>query len=90
MIRILLKIWPALIPVIIYFIWLYLASKKDIKVHDEFFEKKKRYKFYTLVATGLMIILLLLWEGITLKPSGGNFIPTHTDEKGNIIPSEIK
>ncbi len=90
MIKILLKIWPALIPVIIYLVWVYVANRKDIKVLDEYFEKRKRYGFYTLIATGLLIILLLFWEGINLKPSSGNFIPTHSDEKGNIIPSEIK
>lgn len=58
MLKIILKFWPAFTPVLIFVIWYLFTTfkKKDIKVYDEFIEKKKRYMYLTLIFTCIAII----------------------------------
>ena len=58
MLKIILKCWPAFTPIIIFTIWYLFTTfkNKDIKVYDEFLEKKKRYMYLTLIFTCIAII----------------------------------
>jgi uncharacterized membrane protein len=69
-VKLLLKSWPVLLPIIIYLIWLYKETrKKDIKVQDEFNAKKKKYMFYALSSCAIIVVLLLLFYALT-SPKG--------------------
>ncbi len=66
MIRILIELWPALIPATIFGIWYFRAvghhkRSNDPKVYDVFLEKKKKYMFYTLVSSSILVIAMLLY-----------------------------
>ncbi len=65
MIKLLLELWPAFIPSGIFLVW-YLASRKntDAQIYDEFQEKKKRYMFYSIIGSCILIIIMLLYYGL--------------------------
>ncbi len=67
MLKVLLRLWPAFLPTIVFGIWYLRAVKnKEIPgVYDAFIEKKKRFMYYTLIATFLMVIGTLLYYGLT-------------------------
>lgn len=65
MTRILLFILPAFLPIIIFLIWYYKSFKKDVKVHDEQLEKMREYRIYSIMITGILIILILLYHGLS-------------------------
>ncbi len=67
MLSVLFRLWPALIPLIIFGIWYLRAVKtKEMPgVYDVFIEKKKKYMFYTLIASFTLVILTLLYYGLT-------------------------
>ena len=74
MIKILIKLWIALIPLIIFGVWYLRAVRlnrvtNDPKVYDVFIEKKKRYIFYTLVASSSLVILMLIYFAVSEKPT---------------------
>jgi len=80
MLKILLKIWPALLPIIAYFIYLLIVRKMrkkdyidgDFKVENEKpakFSLKNRFFLITLYATFLLIIFSLIFTAIHSKPS---------------------
>lgn len=66
MLRAILELWPAIVPITIYLIWYYKTAKKiDVKVHDEFAEKARSYRFYAIIISGVIIIAMLVWFGIS-------------------------
>jgi type II secretory pathway component PulM len=70
MLKILLKIWPALMPALIYFIW-YVKNyrNRDVKIRDEFLEKKDRYRFYAILSCGIIFILLVVYYVAIVEPT---------------------
>lgn len=70
MVKIIFKLWPALTPILIYLLWLMIASrKKDIKVKDEFLEKKQKYRFYALSSCGFIAIFMMIIYGAIAEPT---------------------
>lgn len=84
-----LKFLPAFLPVAIYIAWFLWSSKKqDIKIYDDILEKRKKYRFYAIISTGALIILIQLYYAFTIKPNTDNFNPSHSDENGVIVPAQ--
>lgn len=70
MLKFLWKIWPAITPVIIYLVWYYIATiKKDVKIRDDFIEKKNRYRFYAIISCGIITIALMISFAFDIEPT---------------------
>jgi hypothetical protein len=66
MFRALLGLWPALIPIALYLIWFYKTNKKtDVKVYDEYAELAKKYRFYAIISSGVIIIAMLVYLSLS-------------------------
>ena len=65
MLNILMKILPALLPLIIFAIWYVVNTRKDIKVVDDFEETKKRYMIRATIASCLIGICLMVFWGLS-------------------------
>lgn len=66
MFKALLGLWPALIPIILYFLWFYKTNKNiDAKVYDEYAEKAKKYRFYAIILSGVIIIAMLVYLALS-------------------------
>ncbi|HCR85199.1 MAG TPA: hypothetical protein DIV86_00820 [Alphaproteobacteria bacterium] len=66
MLKVLLQLWPALVPLTIYLIWYFRTVKKtDVKVYDEFAEKAKAYRFYAIIISGVVIIAMLAYLALS-------------------------
>lgn len=81
MIKILIEIWPALIPSVIYGVWYYrnIASKEDAKLYDFVLERKKRYAFYALITSALIVIFMLVYFALSEPAS------THIEIKNDQV-----
>jgi hypothetical protein len=66
MIRLLLKIWPAFLPVAVFLVWYFISKRRyEAGVYDVFLEKKRKYFFYTMIATLILTIATLLYSGFS-------------------------
>lgn len=83
MIKLLLKIWPALLPLAIYLIWFFIFKKRQKKDYIEgnfnivdeksqqnkLFSLENRAFIITIYATFLLIIFSLIFVAIQAKPA---------------------
>lgn len=78
MLKIILKFWPAFTPVLIFTIWYLFTTfkNKDIKVYDEFLEKKKRYMYFTLIVSCIIIIAMAIYLALS-EPATDREAITH-------------
>ena len=66
MIKLFLDIWPSFIPLAIFMVW-YFKNRinTEQEAQDKFLNKKRRYMFYALVSSLILIIAMLLYLGLT-------------------------
>lgn len=87
---ILLRIWPALIPLLLYLVWLYYR-KKRVGHEDEMppVELFRGPLFWSLVASLVLLLISLLFFGVAQPTKReGQYVPPHF-EGGKISPSRI-
>jgi hypothetical protein len=86
----LLRLWPALIPVVFYIFWhhrrkkRHLAEGKDIPA---FFDGPWVQSFSAALA--IAIIMLVIWRGVEGNPEGKSYQPARL-ENGKLVPAELK
>lgn len=71
MIKAILNSWPVLIPAVIYLFWFFLTmgQKKDVKVRDEYLIRQRQYMFYAIYAMGGIIVFMLVMFFIQVEPT---------------------
>ena len=101
MLRFLLKIWPALLPIAIYSLWLWAKKKsksidatyqeldKDGKPKQGDFSLQNRKFIVVLYLSLLIAILCFLFFAIRVPNiEEGTYVPAHM-KNGKVIPAEI-
>lgn len=94
MIRLLLlRFWPALLPLAFYFGWLwarYFLLKKQGKA-PSFSELISRTPlFFASLASLFLLLLCFLWLGLSQpRDTTGHYIPPH-QENGAIVPGHVE
>lgn len=84
MLRVLLMLWPALIPLLFYAVW--IARRHARKARGEDVPPITDKLFITVVATFAMAALSFLVFGLTQKPNAGTgYHPVHYKD-GVLIP----
>jgi hypothetical protein len=104
LIKLLLKIWPALIPFLLYFLWVLanriIANRRKKKGFIEgqyqiidgktgdFSLKNSRFVMVVYISLVLMVICFLFFAIRTPRIEDGNYIPAESKD-GKIIPGRI-
>ncbi len=97
MVRFLFKLWPALLPVVLYYIWrAWLRRKHRHDAMTVLTPEGERLAGlearWLIIALGVSLVIALgsvAVFGITAKSTiGGTYIPAHT-ENGKIIPAQL-
>ncbi len=86
----LLKFWPVLIPVIIYFLWLtyarHQAKKKGLPI-TRFTEGPWVWMIVSSLA--IAMICFVFWR-VQIEPEQGAYSPPQLDRDGRVIPGRIE
>ena len=84
----LLRLWPALIPLAIYGIWLLWLFRRDAEKPPS--ALLRRRLFQAVVLSGILVIASLFWLGITAESTRGQrYIPPHYDGD-RLIPAHTE
>lgn len=88
MLRLMIKFWPVLIPLIIYVGWFFWAKararKQDVK-GPAFFSGPWWWAVTLTLVIGIAMFVIL---GISEKPVQGNYEPAHM-ENGVLVPGKV-
>lgn len=90
MMLLLLRLWPVLIPLVIYSLWMFHKRGKARKVGADlprFF--KDGPWFWAVVASLATGLVMLLVVGLSHDSSTGNYVPPYMED-GRIVPGRIE
>ncbi len=77
---ILLRAWPALIPIIIYLGWLYYMKKRAGDGEKPPVEVFRSPLYWTLILSALMVMASFVFYGISMEPRrDGQYVPPSFD-----------
>jgi hypothetical protein len=84
----LLRFWPVLIPLIVYLLWITRERRRAHKSGTKL-PKFLSGPWFTAVITSLAIgMAIFLFLGFTHTQEKGNYIPSHV-ENGQIVPGKV-
>lgn len=88
--RLLLKLWPVLIPVVLYLAW-HAYAKAKAKREGKTPPTLREGPWIWIIASMLAIaVILLLSLGLSTKPSNdGTYVPAHLED-GKLIPGKME
>lgn len=86
----LLKFWPALIPIALYLIWLIIRSKRKDKKGDKQSQEEKNWTWVAIVSLFLIIacFLYILFE-VSQDAGRGDYTPA-TFQDGQFTPGKVE
>jgi hypothetical protein len=86
---IIFKFWPALIPAIIYLVWLLIARKKAKKLGAQVLPGIKDGPWIeAVISTIAIVIAMFFWLALSTPVEKGQYIPPKV-VNGKIIDSQI-
>lgn len=88
MLRMLLfRLWPALIPIAFYLLWLAYRKRRAAQGIETSPELLRGARFWCIVASFLFVGASFLFAGFAQSPNReGNYVPPHY-ENGTLIPA---
>lgn len=91
MFRFLLRFWPALIPLVLYFLWLLHRKKRAAAGGEETPPEVLRGAFFwSLAASFVLLLASFLVLGLSQKPQReGHYVPPHY-EGGKLAPAHTE
>lgn len=90
MIRVLLKIWPALVPVALFLIWYWVALRRARKNPEQDTPQMRDGPWRITLAAALVIAIICLIVEVMLEPATkGTYVPAHM-ESGQVIEGHIE
>lgn len=84
----LLRLWPVLIPLFVYLVWMRRVRNKARAAGGPIPHFGQGPWFWALVASLTIGILLFLSFGLSHERNTGAYVPPHM-ENGKIIPGEV-
>jgi hypothetical protein len=83
---ILTRLWPVLIPILLYLLWLAywrkIRKNKDISPFGPAFT-------WMLATTGVIVATMLIWSVVTVTNLDESYVPTVIKD-GALIPSQVE
>ncbi|MEZ5690070.1 MAG: hypothetical protein R3D71_00200 [Rickettsiales bacterium] len=84
----LFRFYPVLLPLLIYYIWLYFMRRKARKNGDKIPQFRDGPVFLLLISSLVIAILCFLFIAFSTEGKKGNYIPPHM-EGDSLIPGQI-
>lgn len=72
------RLWPALIPIALYLLWLRRKKKAGATPEESLLRGRL---FWAVVASILLILVGFLFYGVSLPPGQGRYVPPQYDGK---------
>jgi hypothetical protein len=88
MIRFLIELWPAVIPLLLYTVWIVLLRRR---AHKSGIEKPGWLSgpwFWMVLATAGTLVICLFAIGVFSSGTKGDYIPPHM-ENGTLVPGRV-
>lgn len=86
---IIFRLWPALIPLLIYWLWYRVAVRRALKAGLP----KPRFRdgplFWAILASLAVAAACFLWLGAQLESHKGDYVPPHM-ENGRVTPGHVE
>lgn len=89
MLKMLLRFWPVLLPLLIYALWLWRV-RSQARARGEDVPPISRGTLGSVIMLTLgLLILCFFWLGAANEPVKGTYIPAHM-ENGTLVPARIE
>lgn len=85
----LLRFWPVLIPLIVYWVWMWRARHTARKIGEPMPAFRDGPWFWALIASLSIAVVIFIFIGSGHDENRGTYVPPHM-ENGKIVPGEIK
>jgi hypothetical protein len=91
MLTALIRFWPILVPLIIFIVWYINARHNlDIKVIDQFRERRAKYLMYALISSAVIAIICSAVYVLSRQDNTHQeYVPARV-ENGQLIPSSFR
>lgn len=89
MIRFLVELWPATLPLLLYALWMFTRRIRALKCGGEVPAwLSGPWLKAVLASAGIMVLLMLLY-GASMEPVKGEYIPPHM-KNGVLVPGTVE